>query len=217
MQIDRDEFLRYLGWNGQENDDTFLQKLDEAAKKFLAAATPKSVVRRFDLTKEFELAGTGFVLQGQDIRNHLSGCRQVYLMAATVGQGTEKAVSLAQKKSAHEALLLDTAASCAIESYCDDICEDLQRDCPTLLTPRFSCGYGDFPLEAQREICAILRTDSQIGLCCDESYLLTPRKSVTALVGITDLPRTQKSSRGCGSKCASCKHIGCAFRKKEQS
>ena len=165
MQIDRDEFLRYLGWNGQENDDTFLQKLDEAAKKCLAAATPKSVVRRFDLTKEFELAGTGFVLQGQDIRNHLSGCRQVYLMAATVGQGTEKAVSLAQKKSAHEALLLDTAAGCAIVSYCDAICEDLQRDCPTLLTPRFSCGYGDFPLEAQREICAILRTDSQIGLC----------------------------------------------------
>ena len=76
MQIDRDEFLRYLGWNGQENDDTFLQKLDEAAKKCLAAATPKSVVRRFDLTKEFELAGTGFVLQGQDIRNHLSGCRR---------------------------------------------------------------------------------------------------------------------------------------------
>ena len=217
MQIDRDEFLRYLGWNGQKNEDTFLEKLDEAAKKCLAAATPKSVVRRFRLTKEYELAGTGFFLCGEDIRAHLSGCGEVYLMAATVGQGTEKLISLAQKRSAYEALLLDTAASCAIESYCDDICEDLQRECPTLLTPRFSCGYGDFPLEAQREICALLRTDSQIGLCCDESFLLTPRKSVTALVGITALPRTQTSPRGCGNKCSSCKHGGCAFRKREQS
>ena len=116
-------------------------------------------MRRFDLTKEFELAGTGFVLQGQDIRNHLSGCRQVYLMAATVGQGTEKAVSLAQKKSAHEALLLDTAASCAIESYCDDICEDLQERLPYPAYPplflrvrRFSAGStaGDLRYPAHR-------------------------------------------------------------------
>ena len=32
MQVDREEFLRYLGWKGQETDDTFAQKLDEAAK-----------------------------------------------------------------------------------------------------------------------------------------------------------------------------------------
>ena len=216
MQIDRDEFLRYLGWNGQKTEDTLLQKLDEAAKKCLALASPRSVARKFRLTQEGELAGTGFFLQGQDIRKHLSGCREIYLLAATIGQGVERAVSVAENKSAHEALLLDTAASCAVESYCDDIGEDLQKNCPTLLTPRFSCGYGDFPIQAQREICALLRTDSQIGLCCDESFLLTPRKSVTAFIGITDLPRTHASARGCGNKCASCKHGGCAFRKRTE-
>ncbi len=51
MQIDRDEFLRYLGWNGQKTEDTLLQKLDEAAKKCLALASPRSVVRKFRLTQ----------------------------------------------------------------------------------------------------------------------------------------------------------------------
>ena len=75
----------------------------------------------------------------------------------------------------------------------------------------------DMPIEFQAQMTSLLDTSRQIGLSLTDSYILTPRKSVTALVGITDLPRTQKSSRGCGSKCASCKHIGCAFRKKEQS
>ena len=217
MNVDRAELLRYLGWRGQETDGALLRKLDEAAGHCLEIAAPRSVVRRFALTPEFELEGTGLRLEGEDIRAHLAGCREVYLMAMTVGAGVEREQMRLAARSANEALLFDTAASCAVESYADDVCADLEASCGRRLTSRFSCGYGDFPLEAQREICAILRTDSQIGLCCDESYLLTPRKSVTALVGITDLPRTQKSSRGCGSKCASCKHIGCAFRKKEQS
>ena len=67
MQVDREEFLRYLGWKGQETDDTFAQKLDEAAKHALGTSEPRSAVRRFALTREFALAGTGFVLEGKDI------------------------------------------------------------------------------------------------------------------------------------------------------
>lgn len=60
MQVDREEFLRYLGWKGQKTDDTFLEKLDEAAKHCLSLATPRSVVRKFELTDALELKGTGF-------------------------------------------------------------------------------------------------------------------------------------------------------------
>ena len=81
------------------------------------------------------------------------------------------------------------------------------------LLPRFSCGYGDFPLEAQPDICRLLRTDTAIGLCCDESCLLTPRKSVTAVIGIADEPPARTEKKGCGN-CAACGHTGCAFRKR---
>ena len=55
MQIDRDEFLRYLGWNGQENDDTFLQKLDEAAKNALRRQRPKALCADLILQKNLNL------------------------------------------------------------------------------------------------------------------------------------------------------------------
>ena len=35
MQVDRAEFLRYLGWRGQETDDVLVEKLDETVKKWL--------------------------------------------------------------------------------------------------------------------------------------------------------------------------------------
>ncbi len=212
MHIDREEFLRYLGWKGQETDDTLMQKMDDAAKRALELSAPRSAVRRFALDGEWRLIGTDFVLQGNDIRAHLAGCREIFLMAATVGSAPERELMRLTEKNACEALLFDTACSCAIECYCDEICDDLQKDCPTALTARFSCGYGDFPLTTQRDICRILRTDTQIGLCCDESYLLTPRKSVTAVVGITSSPAPQKP-QGCGHKCGGCNKKDCAFRK----
>ena len=218
MHIDKQEFLRYLGWKGQETDDTFMKKLDEAAERCLQSCDPRSVVRRFALTENFELAGTGFILEGKDVRAHLAGCGEVYLFAATIGAGAERELARLQCKNAYEALLFDTAASCAVESYCDDICDDLQSGCEKALTSRFSCGYGDFPLAAQKQICAILRTDSKIGLCCDEYCLLTPRKSVTAVAGITDKPRPARpAQRACGHKCAACPNTACAFRAKETS
>lgn len=212
MEIERNELLRYLGWKGQPIDEGLEKKLDDAAKRCLAIATPRSVVKKYALGENFALLGTDFVPEGEDIRRHLAGCREVYLFAATIGIGAERELTKLFAKNAEEALLFDTAASCAVESYADEVCDDLEKSANRRLTSRFSCGYGDFPLEQQREICSLLKTDARIGVCCDESFLLTPRKSITALIGITDeKPAENKSC--CAHKCASCKNSGCAFRK----
>ena len=150
MQVDRAEFLRYLGWRGQETDDVLLEKLDEAAKRCLDIAAPRSTVRRFTLNERWELGASGFCLEGNDVRAHLAGCREVYLFAATLGAAAERELAKLNARSAYEALLFDTACSCAIESYCDDVCDDLQKGCDKRLLPRFSCGYGDFRSKRSR-------------------------------------------------------------------
>lgn len=211
MEIDKKELLRYLGWKGQETDEQLYKKIEDAAKRCLDFATPRSVVKKFTLNEDFSLGETGFILQGKDIRAHLQGCFEVYLMAFTLGSAVERETARLSVTSMTEALLFDTAASCAIESYCDDICIDLENSCKKSLTPRFSCGYGDFPLESQKDICRILETQKRIGLIADENFLLNPRKSVTALAGITASPA--KKGQGCYGKCAGCNKNDCQFRK----
>lgn len=211
MEIDENEFLRGLECRAGA-DEELTRRMDEAAKRCLAIAEPRCVAVRLTLNEDFSLGETGFIPAGQDIRRHLLGCGEVYLMALTLGIGAERELMRLSAKSAGDALLFDTAASCAAESYADDVCADLELSCGRRLTTRFSCGYGDFPLESQREICRILRTDVRIGLCCDENFLLTPRKSITALAGITQEPAGTKRTE-CGHKCAACKNAGCTFRK----
>ena len=52
------------------------------------------------------------------------------------------------------------------------------------LTSRFSAGYGDLSLEFQREIFRALDCQKNIGLTLNESLIMSPTKSITAIIGI---------------------------------
>lgn len=183
--------------------------IDDASELCLRVAKPRHVLRLCDYDGE-ELHPVGFKPLGSDIANHLRGCRKVYLFAATLGSDIERTESGLAARSAATALIFDAAASCAIESYADDVCEELAASTDLPLTPRFSCGYGDFPLTSQWEICRALDTQRRIGLFTDDSGLLMPRKSITALIGVG---ATNGQFGTCRSKCAMCKNVNCVFRK----
>ena len=51
-------------------------------------------------------------------------------------------------------------------------------------TDRFSPGYGDLPLDVQKNIFPLLDCERKIGLTLNESLIMSPSKSVTAFVGM---------------------------------
>ena len=52
------------------------------------------------------------------------------------------------------------------------------------LVARYSPGYGDFPLAAQNALVALLDTPRKVGVALTSTFLLTPSKSVTAVIGV---------------------------------
>ena len=52
------------------------------------------------------------------------------------------------------------------------------------LRPRFSPGYGDFPLSMQTPIFDALDCPRKIGVSLNASLLMSPSKSVTAVIGL---------------------------------
>ncbi len=72
--------------------------------------------------------------------------------------------------------------------------------------PRFSPGYGDLTLLAQKDIFAVLDCGKRIGLTLNDSLLMSPSKSVTAFVGIGG---NQKQTQ---EKCSACQMANCTFR-----
>lgn len=210
--LDRREVLRYLGCHSSEPPEELTREVDRCSRLLLDTARPKTVWRLMEL-EETALKNTAVRFQGEDIRRHLADCSQAVLMAVTLGPETERLLLRAQVRDMAQALILDSCASAAVESVCDQLEEALRQRFLAdgrYLTDRFSPGYGDFPIEQQRQLCALLDTQRRIGLTLSSSGILIPRKSVTAVLGVGDSPRHRRS-QGCQG-CAMYEH--CEMRKR---
>ena len=133
-------------------------------------------------------AGCDFSLFRADsisLSRHLQNVDQVLLFAATLGIGPDRLLTRASRLSPAQALFYQAIGASQIETLCNQFCQDmtLALNCPLL--PRFSPGYGDLPLETQRDIFRLLSCERKIGLTLNESLLMSPSKSVTAFVGIS--------------------------------
>lgn len=201
ISIDRGEVLRYLGYHGGDIGDKVEQQLETAGERVISVARPRLIyaVYPFACQDSLRLEGTVLCLEGEAIRTHLSGCGQVILMAATLGADMDKEIARTQIIDMGLAAIIDASADAAIEYVCDSLQARLEREfAGKFLTERFSPGYGDMPLSQQEPLCRILDTDRKIGLRVTESYIMFPRKSVTAIIGISDTP-VKRSGRGCES------------------
>ncbi|MGN1059696.1 MAG: vitamin B12 dependent-methionine synthase activation domain-containing protein, partial [Clostridia bacterium] len=109
------------------------------------------------------------------------------------------------------ALAAQAVGTAAIESWCDLLCRrfaEREAERGRSLRPRFSPGYGDFPLEMQKDIFRFLDCSRKIGVSLTESLLMVPGKSVSALVGIS-LAAAPCTAAGCSL----CEQTECEFRR----
>ena len=195
--IDRSQAQRYLGYGSRTPDDATARRLADCEQALLEMMHPQYMYRVFPLTWTGEqpaLTGCSMPLPGRDIAAHLTGCSHAALLASV-----DQCLRQAQATDMTDALLYDALASAAIEQVCDAAAGELHRALPELYqTWRFSPGYGDFPLEVQPMLLAVLDTPKRIGLCATDSLLLTPTKSVTALIGLSET-EPPKRLRGCAT------------------
>lgn len=214
--ISKAEAARYMGVKG-EPDEAVAALLDEAEYAVRSRVTPKYVYREAALSFEngkVQLDCMNVPLDGADILNHLKGCTKAILLAATLTTDADKLIRQAEIKGMAEALAADCICSAAIEQVCDRAEEEIftQLKYP-YRTWRFSPGYGDLPIEMQKDFLAALNAQRRIGLTVTESCMLVPSKSVTAVIGVADTP-LNKGGRGCEicnmrERCGLSKNGGC--------
>jgi cobalamin-dependent methionine synthase I len=145
------------------------------------------------------------------LRNHLSGCGEAYLFAATLGTKADFLLERASKIDMSRAVVLQACAAALTESVCDEAERELSAEAAKrglFLRPRYSPGYGDFSILHQRDLLGILQAQKKIGLAMTQDSMLVPTKSVTAVIGLTAEQTTCHIA-----KCMGCKSLNCPFRK----
>ena len=193
--IDLAQAARYFGARG-EADAATRALLEKCAVPILAAAMPRAVWLEADVDALTE-AG---LLQGEDVMRHLEGCRRAILLAVTLGAGVDAQIRRAGVGDIAASVASDALGS-ALAEQAADLAEGELRQLAAqegkYLTGRFSPGYGDWPITVQPQVAAVLDTARRAGICVTDSNLMTPRKSITALLGVSDHP-VKGHLAGCG-------------------
>ena len=206
------EITRYLGYYGVTPDESMMREIDQCINELEKVITPRFVYDRFGLLQKEE--GDGSVLSfggietgSRDLARNLKGCTGVYIMAVTLGPGPDRLVRRASVGRMSRALIYQAAAAAMTEAWCDEINERIRSEAARdgLYTrPRFSPGYGDLPLSVQKQISGLLNMPKEIGVSLTESLLMTPSKSVTALIGVSPEPASPGRDSPEAGKCGSC-------------
>ena len=227
------ETLRYLGYGSQdadaliaayeagpaevagpdEADERTLEYLVECAGQLAGRCRPRCISRRIGIVSvsgsRIELEG-GFVWESESLARALSGSREIMVLGATLGVGADMLIQRDSRRGISRGAFAAAAASALIEEYCDWACgklaEELAADGHTL-GERFSPGYGDFALEHQKDIFAILNCSKEIGLTLTDEFIMVPSKSVTAVMAIDG---------SCGRQlgCEYCSKTDCLYRRR---
>ena len=166
--VDRREILRYAGVRGDapEVESILEECLKEAEDKLIYKVC----------YGEFSVSFFDSVIS-EGLRKHLEGCNKAVIFAATVGIGIDRLIARYASVSPTKSLLFQAIGAERIEALCDEFNSEFGGS-------RFSPGYGDLPLEFQKEIFKVLDCPKRIGLTLNESMLMSPTKSVTAIIGV---------------------------------
>ncbi len=213
MDIRTKEAVRYLGYGKNAVDDKTLQEIQNAFRELEHLADKKSIYRIFELSlkEENELKIGNVEICSRNLRTNLTDCKQVVLFSATLGTEVDRLIRKTQVVDMSKAVVMQACAAALLEEYCDklqnEVAEQLQQQ-GKYIRPRFSPGYGDFSILHQKDMLDMLDAPKRIGVAMTDSYMLTPTKSVTAVIGIGDR-KVNCNPNGCEE----CKKTDCTYRR----
>lgn len=213
MDMRTREAVRYLGYGKCAIDDKTLQMIQESFGELERLADRKSVYRIFELSfiNENTLSIGNVEIQSKSLQKNLKDCEEVILFGATLGTDVDRQIRKYELLDMSKAVVLQACATAYLEEFCDEVQEKLAVQMAIegkYLRPRFSPGYGDFSILHQKDLLSMLEATKRIGLAMTEGYMLTPTKSVTAVIGISH------TKERCNIKgCEMCEKVDCIYRR----
>ena len=191
------EILRYASCRDEDENVLSLiySCIDEVRKKL----SYKVCYGEFDVDY--------FKIKSEMFSKNLKNCSEVIVFAATVGIEIDRLIAKYGRISPSRALIFQAIGAERIEALCDTFCKELANEKKMNLSPRFSPGYGDLPLSVQKYIFDVLDCSKHIGLTLNDSLLMSPSKSVTAFVGLSNNKNIEINN-----KCTLCDKTDCAYR-----
>ncbi len=219
IEVNRKEIERYLGFKGvTEIDENIARTIDECIEEMNAQVNPKFTYKTFPIHWRFsfklvpdeENGGSkkvkstscefeGIQVESGNLLKNLEGCSEIVMLAVTLGNVPDMLVRKAEVRDMMKAYTFQAVGAAMAEAWCNEINDRIIKEAEERglhARPRFSPGYGDFPLSVQKDFERILEMPKTIGVTLSDSLLMTPTKSITAVIGLSEIDTNCEKS-GC--------------------
>lgn len=180
--MDMQDVLRYLG---VKKSDPELEKNIEECKAIFRTLSPVYTYAVFDAEERENgvfLQGAEIELPGVLVKKQFRSCKKILVVLATLGLKSEVLLKRIFSLSPKKGVILDAVYTDGIEKFLDECEKNLQAQFGEL-TERISCGYGDLPIKKQKELFDAIDGE-RLGVKMNDCFMLTPNKSVIALMGV---------------------------------
>lgn len=184
------DIIKELRMPAAEITASLQKQLDAARQTAQSLMTPKAVYCTFKIKESTPAAviveDAPVFLTGSQIHNMLAPCSYVSLLLVTIGCALEQTAEKTFSASPLRSYLLDAIGSTAAEACACSITMLLQQEMSVynlIPTHRYSPGFGDWPLSSQKVIYTIVHAHELGVSLIEDSYLLMPQKSVSAVIG----------------------------------
>lgn len=187
LKVDVSDVARYLRTGGEPLEGALARRVEELSAAASNEIRPARTWRRFAVTDGAVSSGNVKMPVFGTLARHLAGCNDVYLACATLGARFDAFQRRIAVTSGADAFILQAVGAAMIEKLMDSVEDGIRAELASgeALTVRYSPGYGDFPLSAQRDILSLLDACRRVGVSLTDTLLMTPSKSVSAVIGVT--------------------------------
>ena len=186
MTVDLAEIARYMRMGRSVPEGALAERVEKLRDEALAAIRPARVWRRFPVEGGAIGSGALRIAVSGSLAKHLGDCRAAYLVCGTIGAAFDAFQRRVSVSSGADALIAQATGAALIEKFMDGVEDEIREELAPgeSLLPRYSPGYGDFPLEAQRALLGLVDAPHAVGVSLTDSLLMVPSKSVSAIIGI---------------------------------
>ena len=207
------EAVRYLGYGNHAVDIHTLDLVEDSFRELDQVGRMKIVYRIFDVSmeKDGHLTIGKLKIESKNLSRNLKGCDRAIVLGATLGTGVDMLIRKYSLTDMARVVVLQACGAAMLEEELDrwqeQMADQFMKE-NLYLRPRFSPGYGDFSIEHQTMIGRMIEASKKIGLTVTDSLMLSPSKSVTAVIGISETKRI------CTVKgCEACAKTDCEYRR----
>lgn len=180
--VNKSEILRYAGVKETSSEVDLL--LNECLSEMENKLTYKVCYAEFPLKIDGDNIDLTFTkVTSKNLAKNLQNSKKIIVFVATIGVEIDRLILKYSVISPSKALIFQAIGAERVESLCNLFNNEVKQKYKNVKA-RFSAGYGDFPLEVQSKIFNALNTAKNVGVFLNDSYMMSPSKSVSAIIGV---------------------------------